>query len=128
MGSRGQSSALGEKLHGVLKLPEIPDRKNEEVEAQGPKWRKNSSRFHLTRKGFVCREQEEELSLPGGWFLAYQSKLIKYIFSQSMPKCNSAKKSLEGSLCLTRENVVLMAETFPMTVIAAILILRPGGA
>ena len=76
---------------------EIPDRENEESRHEGQRERKNSLLDFYRPGKDLPAESEKSLSLPG-WFLAHQSKFTKYIFSQSMPKCNSAKNELRKRL------------------------------
>ena len=108
---------------------EIPDRKNEESRHKGQRERKKSLLdSYRPGKDLPAESEKKSLSLPG-WFLAYQSKFTKYIFSQSMPKCNSAKNELRRQLMFdSRKHGFNGRNILCVTVIAAILVLRPVGA
>ena len=106
---------------------EIPDRENEESRHEGQRERKNSLLDFYRPGKDLPAESEKSLSLPG-WFLAHQSKFTKYIFSQSLPKCNSAKNELRKRLMFDLRKRGPNGRNIVYVWLSLLLILRPVGA
>lgn len=93
---------------------EIPDRQNEESKHKGQRDRKNSLLdFYRPGKDLPQRVERRAWTFQVGSLLTSLNSLSTY-FHRACENATLQKVSLEGGLCLTQKNVVLMAETFSM--------------